>query len=192
MAQLVQLAGDTSANWAAWNGIPSNREVIYETDTHKWKVGDGTTSYNSLPYVAANVATSNTFNTSPLRDAVDGGFSMGTLSAAAVNVQQGSLTNFKAGNTTVSATTYTLLASDMSKIIWFTAATAVTLTIPSGLPSGFNCLIMQTGAGQVTWSASGTTLIMRAGFSKTAGIGSIMTIAPHPTTNTYVISGDGA
>ena len=39
-----------------WNGIPAQGEPIYELDTSKLKIGDGTTAYSNLPYVADNEA----------------------------------------------------------------------------------------------------------------------------------------
>lgn len=42
----------TAANLAATNEVPLAGEIIVEIDTHQFKVGDGTTAYNSLPYVA--------------------------------------------------------------------------------------------------------------------------------------------
>ena len=35
-------------------GVPKNGEPIYETDTRKLKIGDGTTSYKDLPYFGEN------------------------------------------------------------------------------------------------------------------------------------------
>lgn len=47
--------GGTAAAIAALNEIPLAREIIYETDTRKWKVGNGVTHYNSLPYYGSNL-----------------------------------------------------------------------------------------------------------------------------------------
>jgi hypothetical protein len=52
-----------------------------------------------------------------------------------------------------------LTNADHGLVLGCTAATAQTFTIPSGLRSGFNCAIVQLGAGQVTVSAgAGATL----------------------------------
>jgi len=54
------------------------------------------------------------------------------------------------------STAYTLLASDSGKIIKFTGATAVALTVnAASLPDGFSCSGIQQGAGQVTVSSAG-------------------------------------
>jgi hypothetical protein len=46
----LQLRGDTAADWAADNPTLSAREFGLETDTGKFKIGDGVTDWNSLAY----------------------------------------------------------------------------------------------------------------------------------------------
>ena len=46
----LQLRGDTSANWTAANPVLADREMAIETDTRQFKIGDGVTSWNDLPY----------------------------------------------------------------------------------------------------------------------------------------------
>lgn len=41
---------DTAANWTAANPTLLAGELGYESDTGKWKVGDGSTVWNSLGY----------------------------------------------------------------------------------------------------------------------------------------------
>lgn len=41
---------DTAANWTAVNPVLADGEIGYETDTAKWKFGDGVTAWNSLVY----------------------------------------------------------------------------------------------------------------------------------------------
>ena len=56
-------------------------------------------------------------------------------------------------------TTYTFLESDNGKVVTFNNGSAVTVTIPTALPVGFNCTAIQLGAGQVGFTAaSGLTL----------------------------------
>ena len=72
----------------------------------------------------------------------DGGY---RITANAINAQTG--------------TTYTFLATDNGKIVTFNNGSAVTVTIPTGLPTGFNCTAIQLGAGQVGFTAaSGLTM----------------------------------
>ena len=83
-------------------------------------------------------------------------------------------------------TTYTLQASDNNNIVTISNASAITLTVPSGLAAGFNCLIIQKGAGKITFSASGTTIVNRQSFTTTAGTGAFATIASDVSDNFYL------
>ena len=46
----TQLPVYTAETLAAKNPVLLKGEVVYESDTRKHKVGDGTTAWNSLPY----------------------------------------------------------------------------------------------------------------------------------------------
>lgn len=54
MAVQIQQRGDTAAAWSAANPVLAAREIGWETDTRKCKMGNGSTAWNSLPY--ANTA----------------------------------------------------------------------------------------------------------------------------------------
>jgi hypothetical protein len=105
----------------------------------------------------------------------------------------GSNTNTLSGfGATISSvsTSYTLAATDNAEVIQTTAASAITITIPAGLPTGFNCMVLQYGAGQVTFAAaSGVTIINRNSYTKTLGQYSIATVL-HLGSNIVVISGE--
>ena len=56
-------------------------------------------------------------------------------------------------------TTYTLVATDATKVVTASNAGAITVTVPSGVfVAGDIITVLQTGAGQVTFTASGTTI----------------------------------
>lgn len=50
MANKIQLRRDTASNWTSTNPTLSQGEQGYETDTSKFKIGDGTTAWTSLAY----------------------------------------------------------------------------------------------------------------------------------------------
>ena len=50
MANKIQFRRDTAANWTSVNPTISQGELGYETDTTKYKIGDGTTAWTSLAY----------------------------------------------------------------------------------------------------------------------------------------------
>jgi len=51
MTTTIQIRRDTAANWTAANPVLHIGEQAVETDTHKMKIGDGSTPYTGLPYV---------------------------------------------------------------------------------------------------------------------------------------------
>ncbi|BDB52205.1 hypothetical protein [Flavobacterium ammonificans] len=115
---------------------------------------------------------------------------LGNITASSIsgNGTTTTLTNFGAEVNTQSGTTYTLTALDNGKIISCTSNSAVTITVPA-LSVGFNCLIVQRGSGQVTVSASGSTINNRYNFNKTAGQHAIMSLVS-VASGQFISSGD--
>ena len=101
----------------------------------------------------------------------------------------GSISGFDAALNDQTGTSYSLTSSDNGKVVTLNKANAITLTIPSGLGDGFNCLIVQKGAGQITLSASGTTLINRQSHTKTAGQYAVVSIVNIGSDN-IIVGGD--
>ena len=81
-----------------------------------------------------------------------------------------------------------LADSDDGKVLNVTSASPVTLTIPAGLRAGFICAVVQSGAGQVTFSASGTTLNNVASQSSTSAQYAVVMVT-QVSTNSFVLSG---
>lgn len=119
----------------------------------------------------------------------------------AVTVSAGDLTDgnfdgeailgFDASINDQTGTAYTLLSSDNGKVVVLDNASAITLTVPSGLGAGFNCSVIQKGAGQVSFATSSTTINNRQSHTKIAaqyGVASIVAYA----TDTFVLAGDTA
>lgn len=164
---------------------PANGLLVYQTDgdagfyvnigTPLSKIWtrinmDWTKTGNDISYTGGNVITG------------------GNLTGG--NVATSTLSGFAANFNTISAgTSYTLVATDNGKILNINVAAAFTLTVPSGLPVGFNCTVVQYGEGQITLTASGTTLKNRNFFTKSAGQYSIITII-NMGTETFISSGE--
>lgn len=55
MADLIQLRRDTESNWTSVNPTLAQGEFGYETDTTKFKVGNGSTVWNSLAYYGTSL-----------------------------------------------------------------------------------------------------------------------------------------
>jgi hypothetical protein len=120
-----------------------------------------------------------------------------TLSGATTTVS-GNLTGGNAATSTIAGftasmnaqtTSYILTTTDNGKIITMNSSSAMTLTVPSTLPAGFNCMIVQTGTGVVTFTASGTTINNRSSNTKTAGQYAIASLVALTTTS-FISSGD--
>lgn len=111
-----------------------------------------------------------------------------TTSSISGNGTTTTLTNFGAEVNTQSGTSYTLAATDNGKIISCTSGSAVTIYVPV-LTTGFNCLIVQRGNGQVTLSPSGSTISNRYNFNKTAGLYAIMSLVS-VASGVFISSGD--
>lgn len=82
----------------------------------------------------------------------------------------------------------TLAAADSGKVLVFSAA--ATLTVPTGLPVGFACTIVQRGTGTVTVAAgAGATVGSAEGLYRTSAqyaVASILVVEA----NVAVLSGD--
>ena len=158
--------------------LPANGLLVYQTDgvigfyvnsgtsaSPSWlRINtDWTKSGNDISYTAGNISTT-------------GALTGGTTS---------SLSGFAANITSISAN-YPITSADNGKVIQSTSASAITITIPTGLPTGFNCTVVQMGAGQVTFSG---TYLNRTGFTKTASQYSVVSIL-HLGSNSIIVTGE--
>jgi len=113
------------------------------------------------------------------------------VASGTVDLGGNKLEDFDASINDQTGTAYTLLAGDNGKVIKFTNGSAITLTLPSGLGLGFNCSVIQYGAGQITFTASGSTLYNRQSHTKTAAqyavTGLVSCVA-----DVFVLAGDTA
>ena len=98
---------------------------------------------------------------------------------------------------TISSDNYTLQSSDNGKVVTIdNSDTDATVSIPAGLPAGFNCLIVQKGDHQTTIqivSGESVTIANRSSETKTAGqyaVVSVINIGNDGTNDIYILSGD--
>ena len=83
---------------------------------------------------------------------------------------------------------YSLVAGDNGKIVTMNVGSANNLTVPASLAVGFNCTIIQLGAGQTTILASGTTLNSYQGYLKISGQHGSASIVSYAS-NVYNVAG---
>lgn len=126
---------------------------------------DWTRTGNDISYTSGNVSTS------------------GNLTGG--NVSTSTISGFGANVASISAA-YPLTAADNGKIIQSTSTSAITVTIPTGLPTGFNCTVVQMGAGQITFSG---TYFNRGSFTKTASQYAVVSIM-HLGSNSIIVAGE--
>jgi len=88
----------------------------------------------------------------------------------------------------VSGTTDTLLAADDGNVVTYNNAGAITVTVPSGLGANYSVTCIQLGAGQVTFTASGTTLNSYGGLLKISGQHGSATLFAY-VANTFNVAG---
>lgn len=83
----MQQRRDTAANWTSANPTLLNAEFGYETDTGKFKIGDGSTAWTSLAYIP--------------------GLSISAYPLATADVADDAITAAKLADTAVTAGSYT-------------------------------------------------------------------------------------
>ncbi len=119
----------------------------------------------------------------------------------AVSIDAGNLANFDFDGNAIlgfdatlndqTGTAYTLVAADAGKVVVCDNASAIALTVPSGLGAGFTCSVVQKGAGQITFTASSTTINNRQTHTKMAGQHGVATLVS-TATDVFVLAGDTA
>jgi hypothetical protein len=82
------------------------------------------------------------------------------------------------------STSFSLAVTDNNKLFFISSVSTVTVTVPT-LPIGFSCQLIQTGAGTITFSGSGTTLNSASGLS-TRATNSVIGLVMNSTTTGYV------
>lgn len=73
----ILLRRDTSSNWTSGNAVLSSGEIGYETNTGKFKIGNGSTAWTSLGYsIASNISSAvlNDLGDVTITSAADGDF----------------------------------------------------------------------------------------------------------------------
>lgn len=180
----IQIRRGTAAQWTSANPTLASGEFGYESDTGKFKIGNGSTAWNSLGYQASGTVTSITAGTGLSGGTITSSGTIAIDSTVATLTGTQTLTNKTATGLiytqtllTPSFTTnaYTLVLGDQGDILLASnGSTAGTINIPTNasvaFPTGTQITIIQTGSGQLTIQAasSGTTTVASTGATSTA------------------------
>lgn len=186
MTSRLQNRRDTAANWTSNNPTLAAGEIGLETDTAKFKMGDGTTAWTSLAYAytaGAAGATGPTGPTGPTGSTGPTGADStvpgptGATGPAGATGPVGATGPIGAtgpvgatgatgpqGDPTLAlnpeAGSYTLVLGDASGLVEMSGGG--TLTVPTdasvAFPTGTQISILQTGASQVTVGGAGVTI----------------------------------
>jgi hypothetical protein len=146
----------------------------------------GVAYFGNTPSSNSNTSWSILFKTFVKQSTGGGILTTGKLTGG--NTATSTISGFAANMNTQTGTSYTLQASDNGKIITLNNASAIILTVPA-LFTGFNCMIVQLGAGEVTLTPSGTTISNRSSYTKTAGTNAIVSLIGLSGTS-FISAGD--
>jgi hypothetical protein len=101
MADIIQVRRDTSANWTSVNPVLAGGEMGFETNTRKFKFGDGATAWTGLDY-ALDTANQETFS------------GVATINFGATPTVEGSVVITGLGNMTTTANILVYVQADES------------------------------------------------------------------------------
>ena len=141
MATQIQLRRDTAANWTSNNTVLAAGEFAWESDTNKFKIGDGTTAWTSLAYASDG-------DTAGITSVGDD--STGTLVAQNETFKIAGTQNI---TTAVSGDTLTITGPDLTGYSTFSGS-YTDLTNKPTIPTNNNELT--NGAGYITASSTDT------------------------------------
>lgn len=83
-----------------------------------------------------------------------------------------------------------LAAADAGMLLKCTGGSAITLTLPAGLPPRFGCAVMQCGTGKVTIAATGPAAVHAQGSKfSTAAQYAVIEVLQTDVTDDYLVTG---
>ncbi len=217
MTSRLQNRRDTAANWTSNNPTLAAGEIGLETDTTKYKIGDGTTAWNSLAYAYTAGAAGATGPTGPTGSVGPSGATgvtgptgpIGATGATGPSGATGPTGSTGATGATgaggveaVNAqvgTTYTFVLTDRDDLVTASNTSSQTYTIPLNssvaFPTGTLINLIQINTGQVTVVGAGGVTLNSTGATsaqpKTRARYSVMTLIKAGT-DTWYATGDVA
>ena len=204
MTARLQNRRDTAANWTSNNPTLAAGEIGYETDTTKFKIGDGATAWSSLAYAyaaGAAGATGPTGATGPVGATGPTGNTGPTGATGPAGATGPSGPSGPTGATGPSGaggiiavnpqtTGYTLQASDIDNLVTMSSGSSLTVTVPTGVFAVGNIVnIQRIGSGAVQFTSSGTITSI-AGATPSLRVQYSLASLICTASNTFTIVGD--
>jgi hypothetical protein len=184
MTARLQNRRDTAANWTANNPTLAAGELGLETDTSKYKIGDGATAWNSLAYAYTAGAAGATGPTGPIGATGPTGVTGITGPTGPVGATGPTGPTGATGPTGLTGPTgptgpgllvgfspqtgnYTLAIGDLNKLVTVSATGTITVP-PSVFAANDQIHVQQTGTGQLTFAQGAGVTITSTGATSSA------------------------
>ena len=121
---------------------------------------------------------------------------MGQASASnlsSYDFDDNAIKGFSAEVPTEKTADHTLTNDDNGTVVVMNSGSAIKVIVPSGLATGFNCSVIQKGAGQVEFdnNSGASTINNRQSHTKINGQYGVASIVAYDT-DTYILAGDTA
>jgi hypothetical protein len=171
----------------ALGGTPANDDIIPITDISDTS---GSAAGTTKKVTVANLMAAASAPVSSV-NSLTGAVSIDAGNLANFDFDGNAILGFDATLNDQTGTAYTIVAGDAGKVVVCDNASAITLTVPSGLGAGFTCSVIQKGAGQITFTASSTTINNRQSHTKMAGQHGVATLVA-TVADVFVLAGDTA
>lgn len=171
----------------ALGGTPANDDIIPITDISDTS---GSAAGTTKKVTVSNLMAAASAPVSSV-NSLTGAVSIDAGNLANFNFDGNAILGFDATLNDQTGTAYTLVASDAGKVVVCDNASAIALTVPSGLGAGFTCSVIQKGAGEITFTASSTTINNRQSHTKMAGQHGVATLIS-TVADVFVLAGDTA
>jgi hypothetical protein len=203
---------NTTINATSFSGTANNATNLGGVAAGSYALTSSLSAYQTTAGLSANVATLTANNATNLGGVAaanyvntSGAYTISGIHTHTANVVVGnstanvaisnnqmafsnaSISGFFGNVIVVTGTTYTFANSDSGKIFEFSNTSAITVTLANTVPAGFNITAVQTGTGNVTFSAAAGSTI-----TKKSSIAGANTNGQYAAAIVYVRSNPGA
>jgi hypothetical protein len=173
MATKIQVRRDSSADWTTINPVLSEGEIGFETNTGKFKIGNGSSAWSALDYFQANIdlsgyLTISSASTTYLTQASASTTYLAQSSASTTYLTQASASiTYQNKNIDIvtKSEAYEIASGDENKLIQLSGSSSYTISIPTDATFNFaigtqiNLLNIGTGIITIAAVTPGTTTV---------------------------------